>query len=125
MAVKAAVNKVIEDQRNAGNIGSSLQADVDLYFNDGMPLAYCKSLGEELRFALITSAATCQEHDRELHGVETEVPGLRVVVKKSPYHKCVRCWHYREDVGSHKGHEELCGRCVENVEGAGEVRRFA
>ena len=38
--------------------------------------------------------------------------------------KCVRCWHYRADVGAHAGHPELCGRCVSNIDGAGEDRRW-
>ena len=38
--------------------------------------------------------------------------------------KCVRCWHYRADVGSHAGDPELCGRCVDNISGAGEDRRW-
>jgi isoleucyl-tRNA synthetase len=37
----------------------------------------------------------------------------------------VRCWHHREDVGADPAHPELCGRCVENVAGTGEVRRYA
>jgi isoleucyl-tRNA synthetase len=28
-------------------------------------------------------------------------------------------------VGQHAEHEDLCGRCVENVNGAGEAREFA
>ena len=39
--------------------------------------------------------------------------------------KCTRCWHHRADVGSNSEHEELCGRCVENVAGDGEQRQFA
>ncbi|MES9848885.1 MAG: zinc finger domain-containing protein, partial [Candidatus Thiodiazotropha sp.] len=38
---------------------------------------------------------------------------------------CVRCWHHREDVGSNAEHPQLCGRCVENVDGDGEPRHFA
>lgn len=50
---------------------------------------------------------------------------LAIVVRKSEHPKCVRCWHRRPDVGSHHEHPELCGRCVDNVAGAGENRRFA
>jgi isoleucyl-tRNA synthetase len=39
--------------------------------------------------------------------------------------KCVRCWHKRDDVGSVATHPELCGRCVVNLDGTGEIRRFA
>jgi len=55
--------------------------------------------------------------------VATELEGLKVKAVASRYPKCVRCWHHREDVGSHPAHPQLCGRCVENVEGEGEVRR--
>ena len=57
--------------------------------------------------------------------VETELPGLRVLVWPAAGTKCVRCWHRREDVGTHAAHSELCGRCVDNVDGAGEVRAHA
>jgi isoleucyl-tRNA synthetase len=55
----------------------------------------------------------------------TEVDGLQVRVAVCPHAKCVRCWHHREDVGADASQPSLCGRCVENVAGAGEVRRYA
>jgi isoleucyl-tRNA synthetase len=122
MEIKTAVNKVIETERGAGNVGSSLQAEVTLYCNDDIKTILA-SLSDELRFVLITSYAGVFSLTKE--GSETELTGLRVAVKKSDHKKCVRCWHYREDVGTHKAHEELCGRCVDNIEGAGEVRKFA
>jgi isoleucyl-tRNA synthetase len=57
--------------------------------------------------------------------LSTEIDGLRVVAGASPAEKCERCWHRREDVGSHAEHPTLCGRCVINVDGPGEERRFA
>ncbi|MCK4705390.1 MAG: hypothetical protein KAT90_07920, partial [Gammaproteobacteria bacterium] len=48
-----------------------------------------------------------------------------IAVSASEHTKCVRCWHHREDVGQHTEHPELCGRCVDNVAGDGETRRFA
>ena len=55
----------------------------------------------------------------------TDVEGLWLSVNKASGDKCVRCWHHREDVGTHKGHEELCGRCVTNIDGEGETRQYA
>ena len=49
--------------------------------------------------------------------------GIRVM--PSTHAKCVRCWHHREDVGKNTQHPELCGRCVQNVEGPGEARAYA
>jgi isoleucyl-tRNA synthetase len=48
---------------------------------------------------------------------------IEVVPSTQP--KCVRCWHLRSDVGIDPRHPELCARCVLNVEGPGEERRFA
>jgi isoleucyl-tRNA synthetase len=47
------------------------------------------------------------------------------VVTPSAAQKCERCWHYRADIGSHADHPGLCARCVSNLFGAGEKRRFA
>lgn len=79
-------------------------------------------LGDELRFVLITSAVNLHEVPE---GQDQEVTGIRAVVNPSQYTKCVRCWHYVADVGQHEQHPELCSRCVANIEGVGEVRRFA
>jgi isoleucyl-tRNA synthetase len=46
-------------------------------------------------------------------------------VTPSVHKKCVRCWHHRYDIGEHATHPELCGRCVDNIDGDGEVRQFA
>ncbi len=120
--VKDAVNKVIEAKRNAGAIGGSLEAAVTLCCS-GELAEQLTALADELRFVLITSAAKVSGPSAEAE--ETEVEGLSVLVEKASGVKCVRCWHYREDVGQTEGHPELCGRCVENVAGAGEQRQFA
>jgi isoleucyl-tRNA synthetase len=57
--------------------------------------------------------------------IQTEIDGLSLKVIVSEHQKCVRCWHQRYDVGEHAEHPDLCGRCVENVAGAGENRKFA
>jgi len=86
-----------------------------------------ESLGDELRFLLITSYARVH-HESECPGdaVKADVPGLSFSIKAGPssFEKCIRCWHHRKDVGSHAEHPELCGRCVENIAGEGELRRF-
>ncbi len=46
-------------------------------------------------------------------------------VANTTHAKCDRCWHHREDVGSHDKYPEICGRCVENVAGDGEQRLYA
>tara|TARA_R110000772_G_scaffold54227_1_gene123860 strand:+ start:147656 stop:150460 length:2805 start_codon:yes stop_codon:yes gene_type:complete len=125
MAVRAAVNREIEVQRAAGLVRGSLDTDVTLYV--AAPLqALLASLGDELRFVLITSGATLAPLDSApTEAAATELPELRLQVHVSPADKCERCWHRREDVGRHAQHPTLCGRCVDNVEGPGEQRHFA
>lgn len=114
--VRAAVTKELEEVRIAGKIGSSLQAEVELKVS-GDKASLLQSLGDDLKYVLITSAAQV-----------TAVPAesdKAVVVTPSTHLKCERCWHYRADVGAHAEHSGLCGRCVSNLFGSGEHRRFA
>ena len=68
-----------------------------------------------------------QHKDSDEHSlVVIEDGNLAMLVANSDAKKCVRCWHYREDVGHNHEHEELCLRCVENVESEkGETRLYA
>lgn len=127
VAVRDEVKKELEKLRVAGSIGSSLDAEVDLYCDPGL-LDGLGKLEDELRFLLITSYA--RPHSlagRPSDAVQTSLAQgeLRVKVSASQHAKCIRCWHHREDVGSHPEHPEICGRCVENVGGGGERRRYA
>jgi isoleucyl-tRNA synthetase len=115
-AVRAEVLKQIEAQREAGKVGSSLQAEVDLHLH-GERHALLAGVGDELRFVLITSRAT-------LHAAATP-EGERIEVAPSAHAKCGRCWHYVADVGTHAEHRTLCGRCIDNLFGAGETRVVA
>lgn len=122
--VKTAVNKVLEDKRNLGEVGGSLGAEVTLYCDDKLQ-AELHKLGDELRFVLITSTAEIKPLSAAQSAEVTEVNGLLVSVKKSVQPKCARCWHHRADVGASATHPEICLRCVENVDGDGELRHFA
>ena len=125
MAVKDAVNQALEQARKAQVLGGSLEADITLYADEALK-TQLDLLGDELRFVLITSGVTVKASAEKTDDAEqTDVSGLFVSVAKTAGEKCVRCWHHREDVGSHAGHEELCGRCVTNVDGDGEVRHYA
>lgn len=112
-AIRDVVNKEIEAVRAAGQVGSSLQANVALTVppEDHALLA---SLGEDLKFVFITSAVQLTA------GAE-----LGATVQPSAAAKCERCWHYRDDVGHDSTHPTLCGRCTSNLYGAGESRVHA
>ncbi len=113
LAARAVVQKELETVRQAGGIGSSLQAEVVVVAPEA-DYAALASLGDDLRFVAITSAASVERGD-----------ALAVRVNPSRYAKCERCWHWRADVGADSERPTLCGRCIANLSGAGESRQFA
>lgn len=121
LKVKHAVNNALEVARKDKLLGASLEAEVTLFAEPELK-ALLEKLGDELRFMLITSKATVADFTEQ--GSETEVKGLRVAVIASSAAKCERCWHHSDSVGRNAQHADLCSRCVDNVEGDGETRRF-
>ena len=125
VAVRSAVGKQLEQLRADAVIGSSLNAEVDLYCDAALK-EMLERLGDELRFVLITSDARVHGiSDAPADAVATEIKGLVLLAAASTREKCGRCWHHREDVGVDPLHPEICGRCVENIGAEGETRRFA
>ena len=111
--LRDAVNKEIEALRAAGDMGSSLQASVRLTL-PAVDLALLATLGDDLKFVLITSVAELQAGDT-----------MQIEVAPSTATKCERCWHWRSDVGHDPAHPTICGRCTSNLYGAGETRTVA
>ena len=127
LQIRSLVSKKLEELRVAGTIGSSLEAEVDLYC-DELLFKQLNALQDELRFVLITSYARLQPLSAATTGIDLQLESgqkLRIAVRASTHQKCVRCWHLREDVGQHAEHIELCGRCIDNVTGTGEIRSYA
>jgi len=126
VAVRIAVSRALEKLRVDSLIGGSLDADVALYCDENTESLLCK-LDDELRFLLITSEATVQGISNKppnAEKAELENGELWIAATASEAAKCERCWHHRTDVGSDASHPELCTRCVQNVDGDGEPRRF-
>ncbi len=113
--MRSEITKAIETEREAGRVGSSLQAEITIEA-PAQEAAILQSLGNDLRFITITSAASVKVST----GSE-----FKVIVHPSSHSKCGRCWHYRDDVGHDPQHPELCGRCTSNLFGAGEQREHA
>ncbi|MGM0914340.1 MAG: isoleucine--tRNA ligase [Pseudomonadota bacterium] len=126
LEVKQAVNKCLEDARNAKTIKGSLAAEVTLHVDDALQTTLAK-LGDELRFVMLTSEVTLKPLvEAPAEAEATELEGLKVAVVESPNNKCERCWHHREEVGTHPEHPDLCNRCISNLpDGPGETRRYA
>jgi isoleucyl-tRNA synthetase len=111
--MRTVVQKKLEEIRSAGDIGSSLQAEV-VVTASGDDYDALSSLEDDLRYLFLTSSLELVKNDAREFTAE---------VKKSTHKKCERCWHYRPDVGDALQHETICGRCISNLSGGGEQRR--
>jgi len=126
LKVRGEVNKVIEQARADKRLGGSLEAAVTLFADDALA-ANLRALGNELRFVLLTSGASVAslaQADETAQSSEL-LKGLKIGLAKAEGDKCPRCWHYTTDVGQNAEHSEICGRCVTNIAGDGEERKFA
>ena len=127
LETRSAVSKQLEGLRKDNQIGSSLDAEVTLYCN-GVLQHTLEQLGDELRFVFITSNARIEDINKASSNstaIDVGTLSAHIDATASSHDKCTRCWHHRDDVGNNNDHPGLCGRCVENVTGNGEQRRFA
>ena len=128
IALKNDVARELERLRGAGDLGAPLEAAVDVYLDEAQHHRMA-TLGDELRFVLITSQARLRPASERpasavaAESVAKEGVWISVSVEEAP--KCARCWHRRADVGQDPKHPEICARCVTNLDGAGETRRYA
>ena len=132
LAVRSQVAKILEGMRNDGKIGAALEAEVTIH-GDFFPFADLLKqdpalAAEELHFFFITSVldlAAAESKPEDAIEMKTDRVELWISARRSEAGKCVRCWHYRKDIGVDPGHPEICGRCVGNLPGgAGENRQF-
>jgi isoleucyl-tRNA synthetase len=122
--INSHLRKELEEMRRGKIIGSSLDAEVEIYCEDENYQALLE-LKDELRFLFITSDAKVHQlKDKPVNAINID-NSLAILVRKSEYEKCIRCWHHRPEIGQNKLHKELCGRCIENIAGDGETRIFA
>ena len=114
--LRSEVQKKLEESRTQGKIGSSLSAVVEIRAS-GDDFILLNTLGDDLRLVIVAS---------EVHVVQVEGSQEKgIFVAASVHPKCERCWHYRKDVGCNADHPTICARCVSNLFGSGEARRYA
>ncbi|MCB1827148.1 MAG: isoleucine--tRNA ligase, partial [Coxiellaceae bacterium] len=90
MAVRNAVNKVLEKHRQEGKIRSALDAEVVLYA-EGDVFDSLSQLNDELRFLLITSDARVLPIDQKSASAEaSEIATMLIDVIVSSHEKCER-----------------------------------
>ena len=115
LALRESVSRTLEPMRAAGDIGAALEAEISLACGVSEQ-NWLAPFVDELRFLFITGDVSVVADDA--------TKDIAVSATASDKPKCGRCWHYRSDVGEHESHPTLCGRCVDNVDGQGEDRRW-
>jgi isoleucyl-tRNA synthetase len=126
-AVRDEVARELEALRNAGRIGSSLDAELVLFAAPDLA-ARLRRPGAELRFLMLTSDArveAIEQRPADAIALEGFAGDLHAQVVPTRNRKCARCWHRRPDIGAQAEHPEICGRCAGNITGATEERRWA
>jgi isoleucyl-tRNA synthetase len=124
LTLRADVSKELEQLRVVGKIGSALAAEVELYVAGTAMGSAITRIGADLRFVFITSAVHVRQ-GTHADAVQSRIAGVGIRVVRSDGMKCERCWHYRHDLGDDPEHPQLCGRCVSNLFGEGEIRPYA
>ena len=110
--IKEQGNQAIETLRNENKLKGSLDAIVKITAMDEDKKTLDK-FGDELHFLFITSEAETIKGKK-----------LEIEITSSEHEKCIRCWHKDVSVGTSKKHNEICNRCIENIEEDGEKRQF-
>jgi isoleucyl-tRNA synthetase len=126
LAIRDAASRVLEGMRKADQIGAALEAKLVVHADEATQNRYAE-VADELRFFFISSGlemAPLQLRADTAARVELEGAEVWLSASVSSATKCVRCWHRRDDVGQHAEHPELCGRCIGNIEGPSEDRRW-
>ncbi|QOW23800.1 isoleucine--tRNA ligase [Lysobacter sp. H23M47] len=115
LALRELMSKVLEPMRAEGKIGAALDAEIALRCGVA-DQNWLSPFVDELRFLFISGDVYMSSNDAASE--------IEVIAIPSTKPKCGRCWHHREDVGTHDAHPTLCGRCVDNVDGNGEHRKW-
>ncbi len=131
LSMRNTVTKKIEKLRAQDLVGSSLETDV-MVFIDADTEEWLRKYATEIRFLFLVSNVTLKDATEERaiassanEFVEHLFSGHAWIrVERTTNQKCIRCWHYRADVGANADHPEICSRCVSNVDGPGEDRRW-
>ncbi len=96
--IRKEILKKIEEKRESKLIGSSLEAKI-IIKSQKEEIEFLKSF-ENLEKLLIVSEVDLEEGEKE------------IIVEKTNYKKCQRCWGYFSDVGKDKEFPDLCSKCI-------------
>jgi len=105
----------LEEKRQAGDIGSSLEAKVVLTPKTEEGYKFLRAFVGELSSIFIVSGVELNKADRRLKGE------YGIEVARADGEKCRRCWNYSISVGKNTAYKDICERCVKALKNNKEV----
>jgi isoleucyl-tRNA synthetase len=119
LRARQAVTRELEGLRERKEIGSSLDAEVDVATASEAEARVLAAHAADLEEVFIVSAVRVLPARKM--GETAEAPeGFRVEARPAAGTKCGRCWRYRTNIGMSPDHPGLCAECVEIVSYRGE-----
>ncbi|MBF0162823.1 MAG: isoleucine--tRNA ligase [Magnetococcales bacterium] len=114
--VRAALYRLLEQERLAKRIGSFMEVDVVLYAS-GALLPLLQGFTDLFRLLIVASVTVEAGEKAPAEAVPcAELPLLRVTFRRNAGSKCVRCWNWGDwSTANHTDHPELCPRCLDVV----------
>ncbi|XZR52877.1 MAG: isoleucine--tRNA ligase [Enterobacteriaceae bacterium] len=113
--IKNEINKKIEILRINKNIGSSLQVNVIIYANKKL-INYLNKFKNELNFIFIISYVKLI--------ISKKMNDFKIIINISKEKKCNRCWNYNNNISNISKYIGICNRCINNIFGKGEIRKY-
>ena len=109
VSLRDAVNKALENARNAGVFKKAQDTEVTISVSaeDAAALA-----AEDLATLCIVSKVTVTTENLDGEKNEDCLIPCTISVKLSEAPKCPRCWNHNEHIGTEGHHTELCPRCA-------------
>ena len=109
VSLRDAVNKALENARNAGVFKKAQDTDITLSVS-AADAAFLE--GVDLATLCIVSKVTVTTGPVEGEKMEDCLVPCTIAVKLSEAPKCPRCWNHNEHIGTEGHHPELCPRCA-------------
>jgi isoleucyl-tRNA synthetase len=103
IAIREVVSKALEEVRQAGTIGDSLEARLTLRAG-GEDLQLLRRHEADLRYIFIVSQVELVD--------DSQSDAVQVQVLRAQGKKCERCWNYSVSVGTDTELVTLCERCA-------------